>query len=453
MSFAVTFKHLRTIWKRHCDGGLCAFGCETMPDNLMIFRPRRRRGIWRNAPFLQLWIGQSISLLGSRITMLALPLTAILSLHASPIEFGLLGAAGSAGGLLAGLPAGLWADRARRRPIMIAASLGQALILITVPLAAALGILSLPQLVLVALLTSSLAVLFRVAYRAFLPSVVEQDQLVAANSALAASSSVAQLAGPGFGGLLVQILSAPVAIAADAISFILASIGLLVMQIEETVTDRVAGASIRTEIISGLRALTGSPLLRSLAGASAIFEFFDSVLFAVYLLYLSRDLHLSAATIGLVFGLAGAGGLLGALAVAPLTGRIGPGRAMIAGILLAASGELAISGAAGPTGLIVLVLLLAEGAVELGAALYTINAGSLQQAITPEFLRGRVGAGADLLTSSVAPLGYLLGGLLGELIGLRGTVLAAGLGTFLSLAWIVFSPVRTVSTTSPLAPI
>jgi predicted MFS family arabinose efflux permease len=166
------------------------------------------------------------------------------------------------------------------------------------------------------------------------------------------------------------------------------------------------------------------------------------MLFAVYVLYLSRTLHLAAATIGLVFGLAGIGGLLGALLVPPLSSRLGVGRTILWGIVLATSGELLIAAAAGPAVVAVLVLLAAEGAVELGAVLYAINVGSLQQAITPEGLRGRVSAGNDLASFGVEPVGALLGGLVGQALGPQATVLVAGMGTLLSLLWLVRSPVR-----------
>jgi MFS family permease len=379
---------------------------------------------------------------GSRVTVLALPLTAILTLHASPVQIGILEAMGSAASLVFALPAGVWVDRTRRRPIMILANLGQAALLLTIPAAAWLGVLVLPQLYVVSFLSASLAVFFNVARASFLPSIVSREELVEANSKLSVSGSLAQIAGPGLGGVLVQLLTPPVAILADAISFIASTLGLIAIQAPEAPRRRAAASNTRRELTEGLQVLRRDPILLSLAGASATFNLFDSVLFAVYVLYMSRTLHLAASTIGLVFGLAGAGGLLAALLVAPLTARIGVGRAILRGVVLATAGELLIAAAGGPQIVAVLVLLGAEGAVELGAGLYSINVGSLQQAITPDHLRGRVSASIELVTFGVGPIGAVLGGLLGETIGLRATVMVAGAGTLLSLLWLRSSPIR-----------
>jgi MFS family permease len=191
-----------------------------------------------------------------------------------------------------------------------------------------------------------------------------------------------------------------------------------------------------------MHAVLRNPALRALAGAPATFNLFDSMLLAVYVLYMSRTLHLSAATIGLVFGLAGVGGLLSALIVAPLTARLGVGRAIQHGFVLASAGELLIAAAGGPQVVAVAVLLAAEGLVELGIPLYGINAASLKQAITPDHMRGRVAATNELLIHGVGPVGAVLGGILGQTIGLRPTIVVAGMGTFLSLLWLVQSPLR-----------
>lgn len=194
------------------------------------------------------------------------------------------------------------------------------------------------------------------------------------------------------------------------------------------------------EARAGLGVVLRNPILRSLAAASATFNLFDNVLLAVYVLYMVRTLHLSSGSIGLVFGLAGAGGIVGALLVAPLTRLVGVGRGIMVGLVLAAAGELLIAGATGPQVLAVLILVAAEAAVELGDALYSINSVSLRQAGTPERLQGRVGAAMRLAVWVCGPAGALLGGVLGSAIGLRPTVLVAGLGTLLSLGWIVVSP-------------
>jgi len=399
-------------------------------------------GLWRHADFLRLWAGQTVSMVGSRVTYLALPLTAILTLHATAFQMGILEAIASAPALLCGIPIGVLVDRVRRWPLLIASDLGRAALLISIPGAAWLGALRLAQLYVVAFLVAALGVLFSVAYRSYLPSLVRRDALVEGNSKLGMSASLAQLSGPGVGGFLVQLLTAPGAIVVDAISFAVSAMSLGAIRASEPSAGLRAPLDLTSEVAEGLRALLSDPRLRTLAGTSAIFILFDSVLFAVYVLFMTRALHLGPATIGLIFGLAGSGGLLGATVAGPLTSRIGIGRTMLLGIGLAAAGEISIASAGGSPTIASLMLVVAEGIVEFGAGLYAINARSLQAAIAPERLRGRVNAATEMVTFGMAPVGALLGGALGATIGLRGAVLVAGLGTVLSFLWLLRSPAR-----------
>jgi len=396
--------------------------------------------LWRHAGFLTLWAGQTVSLFGSRITLLALPLTAVLRLHAGAAQMGLLVAAGSAPWLVVGLPAGVWVDRLRRRPLMVAADLGRALLLVSVPLAAWLGRLHLEQLYLVQFLVGVLTVVFDVAYQSWLPSLVPSEHLVEGNSKLEMSDSVAQIAGPGLGGVLVQVLTAPVAILADALSFLVSALLLSSIRSYEAAPPRADRGSMRREIAEGLRLVLGNPLLRALAASSATFNLFDSVLFSVYVLYMVRALGLSAGAIGLVFGLGGVGGLLGALLVGPITRRVGLGRTLTAAVILAALAEILIAAAGGPALVAASILTGAEAIVEFGAVIFAINAVTLRQTRTPEQLLGRVNATSRFATWGVGPVGALLGGALGQAVGLRQTVLLAGLGTLLAFPWLARLP-------------
>lgn len=396
--------------------------------------------LWRHAGFLTLWAGQTVSLFGSRITLLALPLTAVLRLHAGAAQMGLLVAAGSAPWLVVGLPAGVWVDRLRRRPLMVAADLGRALLLFSVPLAAWLGRLHLEQLYLVQFLVGVLTVVFDVAYQSWLPSLVPSEHLVEGNSKLEMSDSVAQIAGPGLGGVLIQVLTAPVAILADALSFLVSAVLLGSIRSYEAAPNRARRGSMRHEIAEGARLVLGNPLLRALVASSATFNLFDSVLFSVYVLYMVRTLGLAAPAIGLVFGLGGVGGLLGALLVGPITRRYGLARTLTSAVILAALAELLIAAARGPALVAASMLVGAEAIVEFGAVLFAINAVSLRQMRTPEALRGRVNATSRFATWGVGPVGALLGGALGRAIGLRQTVLLAGLGTLLAFPWIALLP-------------
>jgi len=363
-------------------------------------------------------------------------LTAVLALHASAAQMGLLAAAGSAPWLVVGLPAGVWVDRLRRRPLMVAADLGRALLLFSVPLAAWRGGLHLEQLYLVQFLVGVLTVVFDVAYQSWLPSLIPSQHLVEGNSKLEMSDSVAQIAGPGLGGVLIQVLTAPVAILADALSFLVSALLLGSIRSDEAAPHRAKRGSMRREIAEGVRLVLGNPLLRALAASSATFNLFDSVLFSVYILYMVRALGLSAGAIGLVFGLGGVGSLLGALLVGPITRRLGLGRTLTAAVILAALAELLIAAAGGPALVAGSILTGAEAIVEFGAVIFAINAVTLRQTRTPEQLRGRVNATSRFATWGVGPVGALLGGALGQAVGLRQTVLLAGLATLLAFPWL-----------------
>jgi MFS family permease len=395
-----------------------------------------RTGLLQHPSFLCLWAGQSISLLGSRVTMIALPLTAVYALHATAFEMGILTAAGPLAYLLVGLPAGAWVDRLPRRPVMIVADLGRAILLASIPIAASLGLLSLAQLSLVALLVGVLTVFFDVAYQSLLPSVVCTDQLLEANSKLQVSDSVTQVAGPGVGGGLVQLLGAPVAIAADAVSFVLSALSLALVQAREAAPSGQESRHLGREIQVGVATVLRTPSLRAIAGAGVTFNLFDNVLLAVYVLYMTGTLHFPSTLVGLIFGLGGMGGLVGATVAERATARFGHRRIMLGGIGIAATGELTIAGARDPILAAVIILLVAETMVELGGTLYAIDATSFCQATVPGSLQGRVTATMRVISWGVGSLGALAGGVLGEAIGVRPTVLIAGIGTLFSILWL-----------------
>jgi MFS family permease len=387
------------------------------------------------------WAGQTVSRAGSRVTNVALPLTAILVLHATPLQVGLVGASASAAALLFGLVAGMWVDRTRRRRTMILANAGRAIVLLTIPVAAWSGHLGLPLLCGTAFLSSSLGIFFDTAANAHLPALVPRGALVRANSALRVSTSTAGIVGPGLGGLLVQILNAPGAILVDILSYGVSVGTLVAIRSEDPVPDRTANVPVLREVTEGVRLVIHHPLLRTLTGISGTYTIFDSMLFGVYILYMNRTLHLGAANIGVVFGLAAVLGLVGAIGTSAVTRRIGIGRAIVLGIVITVCGELLIAGSRGPAIVATAVLVAAEGAVELGAALFGINAGSIELAVTPDALRGRVSAAADTIAHGMEPLGLLLGGALGGAIGLRQTLVVSVAGTALALLWLVRSPV------------
>lgn len=392
-----------------------------------------------SADFRWLWAGETVSLLGSQVTLLALPLTAVLTLHASPFQMGLLAVAGSVPTFLFSLPAGAWVDRQRRRPVLAAANVGRALVLLTIPIAAWRRVLTLPHLAVAAFLAGTLTIIFQVAYQSYLPALMSRDDLVRANGRLEASASLAQLTGPSLAGGLIQLVTAPIAILADALSFTAAALFLRSIRATEAPPAGRSRRSLRVEVGEGLRTVLGHETLRALAAAAGIFNLFDSVLLAVYVLYMTRTLGIAAGAVGLVFALGAVGGLAGSFTVQRITLRLGLRRTLQTGVGLAALAELGIALVHGSPVAVFGTLALLEMGVELGATLFGINALSLRQAIVPPDLQGRVNATISFISGGLAPLGFILGGILGESVGLRDTVLVAGGGTLLAVPLLIFS--------------
>jgi Na+/melibiose symporter-like transporter len=399
-------------------------------------------GLWRDADFRNLWGAQTVSLLGSQVTALALPLTAALALEATPAQMGLLCAAGAAPALLLGLFVGVWVDRRRRRPIMIAADLGRAALLLLVPAAALLGVLRIELLYIVALLAGALSLLFEVAYRAFVPALLAREQLVDANGKLELSRSAAEIGGPGLAGGLIGLAGAPLAIAADAVSFLGSALLLMRLRAPEPAPASRDHRGIREEIGEGLRVIAGSPPLRVLAGCTGVAVLFSSLLEAVFVLYLTRALGLAPGLVGLIFASGNVGFLAGALLGERAARRVGVGPAIAGGLLLTGLGDLLVPLAGGPPAVVVLLLLAAQFLFGCGLTIYNINQVSLRQALTPDHLQGRVSATFSLVFWSGVPLGALAGGALGELIGLRGALLLAAAGELGAALWLWRSPLR-----------
>jgi MFS family permease len=400
-------------------------------------------GLWHHLPFRRLWMAKLVSSLGSQITFVALPLAAVLVLEASARQMGILTAAGTLPYLLLGLPAGAWVDRLPRRAVLVAADLGRALVLVSVPLAAIMGVLRIELLYLVAFLSGVGTLAFDVAEEAFLPSLVTRDRLVEGNSRLAAIDSVVTIAGPGAGGGLVQLLGAPLAILSDVVSFLASA--LLLRGIRITGAPSVpapARANLWVEVGEGLRFLARQPLLRAVTATSATMQLFGGMFNALLALFLTRELGLPGAALGLLYAAGSASGLAAALAATRLTRRLGLGRVIVAAALAIGAGWLIVALAGDGLGRTVATLGAGILLAGMGNALYNINAASLAQTITPGHLLGRVNASRLFLAWGALPLGALLGGYLGQAIGLRPTVLLAGTGLASGCLWVFFSPVR-----------
>ncbi|HEX5451431.1 MAG TPA: MFS transporter [Candidatus Limnocylindrales bacterium] len=265
--------------------------------------------IWRNGAFVRLWLAGTVSYLGSFVTRTALPLAAILVLGAGPLEISALRSLELVGWLVVGLVAGAWVDRLRRRPVMVAADLGRMVLLGSIPVAAVLGVLSLAQLIVVAFLAATLSVFFDTASTAYLPTVVPEERLVPANSALSASAAAAEFTGFGLSGFLVQLFTAPIAIAVDAVSYLISAVTLATIDRAEPPRPAVHERQpVLREIRDGARALMGSPVLRALAGAHAATHVLWGVFGATYLLYAVNELGLGPAAIGVISAIGGLGG-------------------------------------------------------------------------------------------------------------------------------------------------
>jgi len=396
--------------------------------------------LWRNNRFLRLCIANTISAAGSKITATALPLTAAVTLEASPKQMAMLVIAGQLPDVIFGLLAGSWVDRGRHRQFLIGTDLGQALLLGFIPVAALFEFLTLQLLLVVAFLTGVLAVFSSVASVAILPSVVRHDQLIEANAKLHVSRTVATLAGPGLAGALIQLVSAPKAILVDSISYLISAMSLRNVGSGKE-RSSLEGSSMWRDIQMGLRELIATPLLRALTLASAVFAIGLAMQATVLMLFLTRSLGLSPMTIGIFLSAGGIGALAGSLVVGRISRRLGSGKAIVAGTLIEAIAAIAI-----PMSLVVPypVPLLIFGQVinGIGLSVYGINQVSLrQQIVKPEFL-GRITAGRRFLTFCVAPIGAVLGGWIGSSVSLTAALVGAAILFFAGTAVMWASPVR-----------
>jgi len=400
----------------------------------------RRPGLWHHADFRRLWIGETVSHFGTAISQLALPLVAILTLHATTFEVGLLTAVEMSAFLVVGLPAGAWVDRMRFRLVLIVNDVVRALALASIPLAAALDGLTIGQLYAVALVTSVSTVFFDVAYQSYLPELVGREELVDGNAKLQASESVSQIAGPGLGGVIVQALTAPYAILVDAASFVWSAGWVAAIRTRPAKRPAAPERHLGREIAEGLAFVLRNPILRAIAAATALSNFFVAIGMGIFYVLLARTLHLSAGAIGAINAASAVGGLLGSLIAARVATRLGQGPAIWLSMLACA-----------PAGLVApfvhrdwtLGLLVAAQLVFwMSAVVYNVTQVSFRQAVCPPHLLGRMNATIRFLVWGVLPLGGILGGLLGATIGVRAALLVAGLGGFLPVLPLLFSPLR-----------
>ena len=397
----------------------------------------------RHRDFRLLWGGETVSELGSQVSLLAIPLLAVRTLHATPFDMGLLTAASTAAFLIVGLPAGVWVDRVRRRRVMIGADLGRVLALGSVPVAYAVGGLTLVQLFVVTLTSGILTVFFDVAYQSYLPALVGRGHLVEGNAKLTGSAQVAAVAGPSIAGGLVQAIGSSAAVAVDSVSFLAsaAAVGAIRSPEPKPVAPENGHPKLLHDIGEGLRFVFGDTLLRAIAATTATSNLFSGIAAAVEIVFLVRSVHASPGVIGLLFTMGGVGGVVGALAAGPIARRSGGARATVIGIAGNAGAlliPLTMPGAA----------LLWFGAgmfiVSFSAVVYNVNQVSFRQRLCPDRLLGRMNATMRFVVWGVLPIGALIGGVLGSVAGLRPTLWIGAAGEAVAGIWLLASPMRTM---------
>jgi MFS family permease len=394
--------------------------------------------LWCHDDFLRLWAAQTVSQFGSQISLLALPLVAIVALNSSTFEVAALGAIEFLPFLLFALPAGVWVDRLPRRPILVIADFGRAFALLSIPISAVFDVLTIWQLFAVGFATGTLTVFFDVAYQSYLPSLVARDQLVDGNAKLEVSRSAAQVGGPGIAGVLVDAITAPYAILADAVSFLWSSLLVFRIRRPEPKPERDSGSSMRAELVEGLRYIVRDPRWRAISIYVATSNFFWSVAFSIFLVYAVRGLNLSPLTIGIVLALGNLGWLGGALVVGRVSRRFGPGPTTILAAMISGPSLLLIPLA--PHSFPIPFLIVSGLIAGVSVVLYNVSAISLMQALTPHRLLGRMNASRRFIVWGTIPLGSFAGGALGTEIGLRPTLWVGAIGACFCFLPMVFSP-------------
>lgn len=401
-------------------------------------------GLWANSEFLKLWTGQSISEFGSQVSGLAIPWVAAVVLHVRPFAFSLLGVFGLLPFILVTLPAGVWVDRLRRRPILIIGDAARAALLATIPVSYAFGVLSFPQLLATEFVVGIFTVLFDVAYVSYLPSLIGREHIVEGNAKLELTSSVAQVAGPSIAGALIAAITAPYAVAVDAFSFVASAGFVLRMHHREVVPERKEGdpkPGMAREVKEGLRFLLGHRWLRPIAAAIGIANFSMSVSFAVELLYLTRRLDLSSLEVGTVFAVGSLGSVAAALVSRRLQRAIGVGPTIV---LAATLGCGLFAFPLAPRSFPLPVLMLGQVLFGFAVVAYNVAQRSLRQAVTPDRLQGRTNAAMRWLVWSAMPLGTLSGGGIATAFSLRAALWTGATGMLIATSPVAFSSVRSI---------
>lgn len=401
--------------------------------------------LWRDRRFCTFWSAQAVSQFGDRVTELALPLIAVAFLHEGVGVVGALTAAVWLPNLLS-LFVGVWVDaRTHKRRLLVIADLLRAVVLFSLPVAYAFGAVTIGQLFVVAVLAGAGQVLFDMVYPSFFVALVPSESFLDANGKLSTTRSASFVAGPAVGGALISALSAPVAVAVDAVSFLFSAATVGSIRTPEAPPADDHQASMGERIVTGMRYVSKDRILRASLGSSATMNFFMFVAQALIILFANRDLHLSAGEIGIALGAGAGGGMLTAMLATRISKLLGAGRSIMVGTAMFTAPVALLCLAGGPHWLGMLLLAATETLSSIGVMLYDINNNSLRAAVTPDAVRSRIAGAYNVVNYGSRPVGALIGGWLGTEIGIRPTLLVAAVGGVLGVLWLVRSPIATMT--------
>jgi MFS-type transporter involved in bile tolerance (Atg22 family) len=399
-------------------------------------------GVLANRDFVKLWVGETISLIGTQVTQFTIPLVALLTLNATVLEVGVLNALRFLPVLGVSLIAGVWLDQRKRRPILIGCALGNALLIGLVPITSELGVLSIGLLCAVVTLAGTLSVIFDVGALSYVPFLVERQNLAESNSKLQASSAVAGIAGPGLAGLLISLITAPITLSVDAVSYLFVIGGLIAVRKPEPEPDPDrARPPVRQQIAEGFAAVYGTPLLRTLLTQSAVLNVGFGAVSTVFTVYAVRHLGLSPFELGLTVAGLAAGALCGALLANRIRRRLGLGRALAMAITAVSLSPLLLLVPRGASALGVVILFAGWLGHGWGISNWNVNTITMRQALTPMHVLARMNATYRMLLFGALPAGALAGGALGRLAGLPTAMTIAVLVLLCPVIWLAFSPV------------
>jgi MFS family permease len=400
-------------------------------------------GLWRQGDFRNLWLGLTASLFGAKITAIALPLIAALTLHSSPFELGLLVAADYLPYVLIGMVVGVRLDRRAKRPMLIVSDLFRSALLAIIPVTWMMGLLTVPLLLAISLLIGCCTVTSDIGSSSFLPSLVSRSDLIEANSKLELSNSASNIAGNSMGGGLIQAVSAPIALLVNCATYLTSAFFTALIKKREEQPAPAVRTGVRAEMVEGARAVFRHPTIRRIVLATLVFNLFTFLNEPIFLLFITRQLALAPMYIGLIFAASGVGALFGALIAERVSRQFGLGPALVGSLVIAG-----VAAALVPTAtlvphrlapVLIIIMHLIDATMVI---IYNVNQRSLRAALTPDQLQGRMNASIRMTVMGVAPLGAFLGGVLGGLIGVLWTLIVGALGILAAGTVVLCSHVR-----------